>query len=186
MNRNVIKTMLILCISELIVWYILKLFIPQYFVLQINSPVLLKIGAYIDSHTDLRACLNIITAFITYWLYLCAILKQKKLSLTWCLIVILVILISFFIEALYPEYVGYYSLLMMLILPAILGADLKTTALVFTIHFIAQFLSLQIRGLAQQVLSFNTVSFLILTLECYFWLLLFYLYYNYKEGKYEN
>lgn len=66
---------------------------------------------------------------------------------------------------------------------------MKNTACVFIAHLLAQWFSLEIRGLSKEMLSTNFLSLFIMTLECYFWLLLFYLYYNYREKEgaiYEN
>lgn len=69
----------------------------------------------------------------------------------------------------------------MIITPIILGCDNKKLAFVFTFHILCQYLSLSIRQLSTQVLCFNSLSCIIMTIECYFWLLMWYLWFNYNN-----
>jgi hypothetical protein len=69
----------------------------------------------------------------------------------------------------------------MFILPLIFGGKLKETTIVFSVHGLAQILSLGIRNLPMYIQYFNSLFFMLMTLEMYFWLLLFYIIYNYKK-----
>lgn len=68
-------------------------------------------------------------------------------------------------------------------LPALMNGNIKTIAIVFTTHSIAQGLSIGIRNLPMYLTSMNYVTVLFMTLESYFWLLLFYIVFNYKKEK---
>lgn len=181
MNKKVIKTSIALTIIFLVAWYILKIFFPEEFVLRINNEKLVSIGKFIDSHIVLSYACGIITSYIMYWLYLCAVCKKKKLSFKESLIVIGVYIVSVIIEIIDVSLGGIFCIIAMVVLPAMFKAELKNVALVLSFHLTAQALSLQIRGLSALLLSFDFLSLFVMTLECYFWLLLFYILLNYYE-----
>lgn len=183
MNKNVIKTMIILCICYLVAWYFLKLFIPEKFVLCVDNPKLIALGNKIDSNPDLRTVLGIITSFITYFIFLCAVSRRKVLPIEWSLITLIIVIISFGIAVAYPNYLAYYSIFAMILLATNLGANLKDTATVLIIHSISQLLSLSIRNVPNIWLDYNWICRFILGIESYFWLFLFYLYFNYNNKK---
>ena len=72
------------------------------------------------------------------------------------------------------------SIISMIAIPAISNAKLKDIATVFSIHYLSQLLSTLIRGLPFLLTNINYATILLMGLECYFWLLLFYLYFNLK------
>lgn len=91
MNKRVILTMIHLVLIYLCAWYILKFAFPNVFMLQINNAQLITVGKYIDNHIWLRTMLGFGTAFLTYWLYLCATLCKPSLNIYQCFIVVCVI-----------------------------------------------------------------------------------------------
>lgn len=185
MNRKVVITMLYLVIGFLVAWYILKFFIPQAFILTVNNERLIAIGEFIDNHYWLDKLLGIIPAFITYYLYLCAVCELKKLNYVQCLIILGVVVFSILVERLDVNLAVYYGFIAMVVLPTVFHGKLFNVAIVFSAHIVFQWLSLQIRGLSTMILSFNFLSAIIMTLECYFWLLLFYILFNYYPLKKE-
>lgn len=183
MNRKVIKTMLFLVILELIAWYILKIFMPSEFMLIVNNKQLIQAGQYIDSHLWAYYLFGIGTSFITYWLFLCAVCKKPYLKLKENILILITIGTSIGLSFVDNTIVSIFGFISFVLLPVLLKCnDLKTVSIVFTVHTIAQYLSLQIRELPLYIQYQNSLSFLILTLECYFWLFLFYLYFNYKKS----
>ena len=181
MTKNVIKTMLILVVCYLLAWYVLKIFFPDIFLLQVNNERLIMIGDFIDNHFWLDKLVGLVMCYITYTLYLGALCELKHLNLKQSLVVVGVYIVSLAVEHFDITLVTYYNILAMVILPAIFNCNSKRLALVFSAHFICQWLSLAIRQLSTRVLSFNSLSCLIMTLECYFWLLLWYLWFNYNK-----
>lgn len=181
MNKNVIRAMIYLVCVYLCAWYVLKFSFPEQFVLKINNPSIIKFGQYVDSHIALKRFLNTITAFITYWLFLCAVTHKPYLSAPWCLILISNILISFAVDVIDTNISAYYGLLSMVALGAIWNCNARDVGVVLIVHSVSQLLSLSIRGLSQYIVSANYATFILMTSECYFWLLLLYLYYNYEE-----
>lgn len=181
MNKKVLKTLLILTIIYLVFWYFLKFFFPEEFVLKISNPNLIKVGNYIDNNAILRHLCPAITSFATYYLYLCAVLNLKKLDWKHITAILIVIAISIFVNIFQFKILSYYHIFAMIILPAIFNGNSKNIAFVFTFHSLCQQLSLSIRNISSMMMSFDFMSGFIMTLECYAWLFLYYLYFNYKE-----
>lgn len=181
MNKKVFVSMLVLTIVFLVSLYIAKIFFPAQFVLAIENETLISIGTFVDTHKWCYYLVASITAFITYWLYLCACCGKKYLNLWQSLIVVLVIGISFILNEYSPNIAMYYGLCIMIILPAILKGKLLNVAIVYSTHIFAQYLSMNIRSLPLLFSTFNSLIGLVMTLECYLWLLLFYIIFNYKK-----
>lgn len=182
MNKKVFIAMLILSISFLIGMYVLKIFFPHEFMMSIQNDRLIAIGTFIDSHKWLYYICCGITAFITYWLYCCAC--SGRLWLRWyeCLIIIATIVVirlcGLYVDTTLRTAISYASFLF---LPALMKGSLKNSAIVYTVHIISQALSLGIRNLPIYLTTINFITSLFMTFEMYFWLLLFYIIYNYKK-----
>ena len=182
MNKKVLKVMIGLVIAFLVSDYILKFFFPEEFIMMIENERIVEIGAFIDARPWLLEICDIITAFITYWLYLCAVTQKTYLTFKESICVIAAIIISHIIYFIDPTLYAGVSVAFMIILPAISNARLRPVAIVFTIHSLAQKLATSIRGLPALLTNVNYATVFLMILECYFWLLLFYLIYNIKEG----
>lgn len=181
MNKKVLKTMLILCVAFLCALYVLKMFMPEQFVISIENEVLIKIGNYIDTHAWADYLFGILTSFITYWLYLCAVCKRWYLNVGQSIIVLVTIGLSIGCTFWDINIYTAFSCVSFVLLPYLFKAKLKEVAIIYTIHMFAQALSLSIRNIPLYITSANTLILTIMTLDCYLWLLSFYLYHNYKE-----
>lgn len=183
MNRKVVTSMLCLCVAFLVCLYALKIFFPQEFVMQITNERFVAIGNYVDGHAWLKILCTIATSFITYYFYLCAVCKRKSLDIFQVIIVLGVIVGSILCERVFLNFLTYYSILSMFGLPLLFGAKYKRAYTVFSVHLVSQLLSLNIRGLAENIYTFNFAIGIAMTLECYLWLLLFYILYNFYDEK---
>ena len=181
MNKKVLKTMIALVCVFLIGIYVLKIFLPEQFVLVIENKALITIGNFISARPWLDEICAIITSFITYALYLCAVTHKWKLTLKEFIGICVSIAVTHIVYCFDVVLSSSIATVAMLILPALSKATLKDTTIVFTVHYLAQTLSTTIRGLPALLTNVNFITFLFLGVEGYFWLLLFYLYYNYKE-----
>ena len=173
--------MLILSVIFLVCIYVLKIFFPQEFMMSIQNEKIIAIGTFIDSHEWLYYLCCGITAFITYWLYCCAC--SGRLYLKWyeALGIVGVIAICRIINFYDTNIATIISWCSFVFLPALMGGELKRCAIVFTAHSISQGLSIGIRCLPIYLTSVNFITFALMTIECFFWLLLFYIIYNYKK-----
>lgn len=181
MNKKVFISMLTLSVIFLVGLYVFKIFFPQEFMMSIQSEKIIAIGTFIDSHEWLYYLCCGLTSFLTYWLYCCAC--SGKLYLKWyeVLEIVGVIVICRAVNFYDTTIATAISLCSFLFLPAIMKGDLKKTAIIYTTHTMCQALSLGIRSLPIYLTNTNFVTICLMTLECYFWLLLFYIIYNYKK-----
>lgn len=181
MNKKVFISMLSLSIIFLVGMYFVKIFYPQEFMMVIQNEKLITIGTFIDTHEWLYYICCGATAFITYWLYCCAC--KGTLYLKWyevleILAVVVLCRVVNFYDVNMATIISWCSFVF---LPALMGGNLKTTALVMTVHSVSQGLSIGIRSLPMYLTSMNFITGMFMTAECYFWLLLFYVINNYKK-----
>lgn len=175
--------MIYLTIAFILTCYILKLFFPEQFLMIIENEQIVKIGMFVGDREWLHIMLACITSFITYWLYICAV--TRKWYINWKELILIAIAIATTQIVYNYDYTvaSSLSLIFMIVVPAFSKAELKDVAVVFTVHCLAQILSTKIRNLPFLLTNINYATVLLLGLECYFWLLLFYFYNNYKEKK---
>lgn len=184
-KKSIYISMLILVGAFLIAMYVIKFWFPQEFVIVIENKQFIKIGDYINSHEWLYTLCYVITCSATYFLYICA--ASHRLYLKWYEILIIVI------TSLMIRLTGLYidtdlrtilSMCSFFILPAIMKCDLKSLSVVYSVHSIAQFLSLKIRNLPLFFTNEpNFLSMLSMTLDCYLWLVFMYIIFNFKKEK---
>lgn len=183
-NKNIYISMLILIVFFLLSIYVLKIFMPNEFLMIVDNENLIKIGQFVESNNVLYYCITGVTAFITYWLYCCACTHRLRLKWWECLVIIVVVVLIRLCGLYVSETLRTtLSWLSFIILPALFNGNLRTTALVFTTHTISQYLSLSIRSLPIYLTNINFIVILFVTIECYLWLFLFYIVFNYKGGK---
>lgn len=186
MNKRVFISMLVLTITFLVGLYILKIFFPNEFIMVIENEKLIAIGEFIDSHMVLYYICCAITAFITYYLYCCACCGRIKLKWYEILEIIAVIVVVRLISLFDASLSNAIQLSSFLFLPYLMKGKLKNSAITYTIHCVAQALSLSIRNLPLYLTNVNFITGLLMTLECYFWLVLLYIIFNYKQKGIEN
>lgn len=183
MNKKVLRTMITLVVVFLVALYVLKIFFPEQFVMAIQNEKFIEIGNFIDSKEWLSYICSGITSFITMYLYLCAV--GKRWVLPWkILLALIVIIIGTQVLYLYDSsFANGIMTMSMFVLPYFMGAKLGVTAFTFSVHYSSQLMSLKIRNLPFLLTNINSIIAIFMTFECYLWLLLLYLYFNYKKEK---
>lgn len=181
MNKKVFVTMLTLCITFLSGLYIAKIFFPQEFVMAIENEQLIAIGNFIDSNIVLTWLCAMATSFITYWLFICACKRQYTLS--WQeILVVLAFIVGIRIVSLFDNNIAtHISISSFFIIPFILKHNLKIATVAYSIHGLSQVLSLGIRNLPMYFTNINSLIAIASTLECYLWLALMYIIFNYSK-----
>lgn len=181
MNKKVIKVMIGLVCVFLLACYILKIFFPQQFVMVIQNQAIVKAGNYVDEHLWLTIMLACITSFLTYFLYTCAV--THKWCINWKELIAILVIVGA-VQGLYEwdaTLAGGVSLIGFFIIPMISKPSVRDVAVVFSVHYMAQLLSTLIRGLPHLLTQVNYATIFLMMIEGYFWLLLFYFYFNYKR-----
>lgn len=187
MNKNVLRTMIILCWVFLALYAILKL-VPQFaskFVIVVNNEKIVKAGQFIDSRVWLQQIVYGLTTLLTYHFYLCACVNKWHLSWKQYLVLIAIIVATNTIKYYISSLCLIINVLVMVILPFALKGDYRTFIIIFVTHYLGQLAISFIRGAEISLVDLNTVSTFICCLDAYVWLLLYYLYANlYKEKKF--
>lgn len=187
MNKQVLRTMIILCWVFLALYAILKL-VPQLaskFVIVVNNEKIVKAGQFIDSRVWLQQIVYGLTTLLTYHFYLCACVKKWHLSWKQYLVLIATIAVTNTIKYYVSGLCLIINVLIMVILPFALKGDYRTFIIIFVTHYLGQLAISFIRGAEISLVDLNIVSQLICTMDAYVWLLLYYLYANlYKEKKF--
>ena len=187
MNKNVLRTMIILCWVFLALYAILKL-VPQLaskFVIVVNNEKIVKAGQFIDSRVWLQQMVYGLTTLLTYHFYLCACVKKWHLSWKQYLVLIAIIVATNTIKYYISSLCLIINVLVMVILPFALKGDYRTFIIIFVTHYLGQLAISFIRGAEISLVDLNTVSTFICGIDAYVWLILYYLYANlYKEKKF--
>lgn len=183
MNKKVLKTMIALVVVFLLACYVLKFFFPKQFVMAIENENIVKIGNYVDGHKWLQIVCAFITSFVIYWFYLCACLRRWWLKWQHIVVVLVIIGVTQGLYELDATLASGFSIVAMLVVPVLFRADLNIAITTFAIHYSSQLISTQIRQLPLLMTNINFATVLFLGLESYFWLLLCYLFFNFKEKK---
>lgn len=185
MNKRVLRTMIMLCWVFLALYAILKL-VPQLaskFVIVVNNEKIVKVGQFIDSRVWLQQMVHFVFALLTYHLYLCACCKVWHLSLKQYIISLAFILPNQVLTFFYPQIGSNIAFVIMFCLPCAFKADYKTVAIIFATHILGQLGISFIRSAELYMMNMNTISQIIMCIDQYVWLLLYYLYSNlYKEN----
>ncbi len=184
MNKKVIKSMIVLVIIFLCGLYIIKGFCPEQFIIVIENKRLVLFGNFVDNNLWLHIILACITSFITYWLYFCAVAHKWYLNWKEIIVVLIIIAVTQTLYSFDETYVlaSGIATISMIIIPCISNAKLSDVAIVFSVHYMSQLLSTLIRSLPLLLSTINYATIFLMGIESYFWLLLFYLYFNLKKG----
>jgi hypothetical protein len=186
MNKKVFVSMLTLCVVFLAFLYVAKIFFPQEFMMSIQNERIIKIGTYIDTHKWLYNIVSVVPPFIVYFLYCCASSQRKVLSVKELAIIALLVISIRALSYVDDTIATAIELSSFLFLPYFCKGELKRSAIIYSTHTLSQALSLSIRNLPIYLTNINFAVAIFMTFECYLWLVLFYIIYNYKEIKEEK
>ena len=165
--------------------YVLKIFFPEQFVMVIQNEWLVNFGHIVDESWIIHEVCAVITSFITYWLYICAVTRKWALNWKEFILVIIAIALNHILFEFDATIATYIPIIAMIVIPAFSNASIKNVGIVFSFHCISQLLSTSIRSLPLLLKDVNYASILMLGVESYFWLLLFYFIFNYKKEQEE-
>ena len=181
MNKKVLKTMIALVVIFLVSLYVVKIFFPEEFVFVIENEKLIKFGNFIDNSWIACEISAVISSFVTYWFYLCAVSRKWILNWKETILVFVTIGITHLLYEVDVNIATYIPIIAMVAIPAISRAKMENVAIVFSVHCLSQLLSTSIRNLPKLLTHVNYITITFLGLESYIWLILFYFVFNYKK-----
>ena len=183
MNYRIAKTMLGLCILYLVGFYILKFAFPEILIQTITHPTLLRLGEFIKLWIGFEYIIQLLTSFLTFYLFACASSGKFKYSKRQLVILSIIVVACNLVFYLLPEIYTHTTISAMFILACAVNGKLQYTTISFVIHgYLSQFL-LAIRGFETIVTRLTAVSGILLTSEVFVWLSLLSLIFYMKENK---
>lgn len=183
MNIKIAKTLLVLNIVYIVAFYIIKFMFPDFLLLQITDPNVLKLGSFIESSKVTSEIYYFLSTFLTFYLFVCASTGKFKRKWYELIYIAVAVIINNLTTDFFPELCVHTSTSLMFLLALLCkGKMLYSVPAFVTYGYLSQFL-FSIRGFEAIILNINIASGIILGLECYVWLFLFSLLFYLKESK---
>lgn len=182
---------LILFGAILIVFYIIKIFFPQFIIGIAETPRIVEIGTAIQSNKWFLHLFNFANGYINNYFLTCACCRTYKLNWKGNIILIsCLILLSIFMEV-YPQHYANLNFICLLAIPfltclvnkKVSSETFISTVVCFCLDILFQIFSLLVRDLTVMTIYPNIVTILVLLIDVYIWRILLYLFYNYKKDK---
>lgn len=183
MNIKIAKTLLILNIVYIVAFYIIKFAFPDFLLLQITDPNVLKLGSFIESNAVVLEIYYCLSTFVTFYLFVCASRGSFKINWKHLIYLVVAVAINELISIYLPTLAVHTSTSLMLLLALLCKGKMYYAVPAFiTYGYLSQFL-FSIRGFETIISNINVASSFILGLECWVWLFLFSLLFYLKEKK---
>lgn len=189
--KNLWTMGLIIFGAILTAFYLAKLIFPEFVVELAQIESVVKFGEYVDTHKWAYYLFSFIVSFVVGYFYCGACCRKKRLQFKdLCMIAIMVVSLLL-IKEFVPQYYAILNTILMLLVPTLICCTDKCTDIkylysnvtTFSIYYLAQLFSLEIRNLATMITYGNTATLTILLIDVYIWAVLLYNYFNYKENK---
>ena len=186
--KNLWAMGLILFGTMLVAFYVAKIFFPEFVVGVAETPSIVKFGEFVDSHLWAYYLFNGAISFCASYLICCASCRTYKLNLSQTLVCVFAIVALFAIERFLVDLYVVANYTIMLVTPTICvklsgkdsGKCFYPLVITLTSHWVAQAFTLRIRDISIMISYPNSATFTILVIDAFIWLVLFYLYFNYK------
>ena len=101
--KNIWTMGLILFSAILILFYVAKIFFPDFIIGVAEIPFIVNVGSYIDTHLWAFYLYSFIISFLTGYIYSCACCRKIKLSIKQVLILASVVISLLVIQILLPK-----------------------------------------------------------------------------------
>jgi hypothetical protein len=180
---------LILFGAILVLFYVAKIFFPEFIVGVAEIPSIVEFGNFVDSNLWAFLIFHASISFLTGYIYCCACCRCKTLSIIETIIVLGFILFGLLLQYIAPKIYSFYNYFVFIIAPFVIlairkGIKKKTfisTIICFTVDIGTQFLSLFIRDITVLTTCVNSATITILLIDLIIWRLLLYCFYNYQK-----
>lgn len=184
--KNLWTMGLILMGAILVLFYIAKIFFPEWIVGVAEIPSIVKFGNFVQSNKWYDHIFGFITGYIHGYILYCACLRVKYLSWKGNVVLIGSSLILILLKEFYPLQYSTMNCACMVIMPFIVcvleksaSKDLfVSTVVCFALELCFEFFSLAIRNLPTMTTQPNAVSMCILLIDLLIWRVILYLFFN--------
>ena len=182
---------LILTGAILVLFYIAKIFFPEWIVGVAEIPSIVKFGNYVDSHLWAFCIFNFLVSFVGGYVYACACCRVYKLNKFQTLILFGIVFLGLIFQMYSPTLYTPYTYTTLILIPFLLLIFNKnlcketfvSTCSCYCIDIMSQAFSMSIRNIVLLSLWVNSATMAILLIDGFIWRILLYLYFNYKNKK---
>ena len=182
---------LILTGAILVLFYIAKIFFPEWIVGVAEVPSIVKFGNYVDSHKWAYQLYEIIFGFFIGYIYCCACIRTYKLNWKGNLFLILSNLVLNILAMFSPQYyapINYVNFVLIPLLICLANKNITkdifvSTVVCFAVDIFLQILSMEIRDITLLSTHLNSATYTILLIDMVIWRVLLYMFFNYKNKK---
>lgn len=180
---------LILFGSLLVLFYIAKIFFPQFIISVAETPNIVKLGNYVDTHKWAFYIYHLIVSYIIGYVYCCACCRKMKLNLKENLVLFISIILVIISQEFLPEIYSainytifvFAPFIMLLIDKNLTKETFCSTIICYVVDIMTQAISLFIRNIIILSTCVNSATMTILLIDMVIWRCLLYFYYNYKK-----
>ena len=170
----------------LLLFYVAKIFFPEWIVGIAEIPSIVAFGNFVDSHKWAYCVFHAFVGLFGGYFYYCACARTYKLNWKQIIIFVSFVATSVTLKEICVSLYVPFTYVMLIALPfSILLVDSRTnyktfrsTAICFTVDIMAQAISLQIRNIVLLASSVNSATMTILMIDAIIWRVLLYLFFN--------
>lgn len=189
--KNLWTMGLILCGAILVLFYIAKIFFPQFIVGVAEIPSIVALGEYVDTHKWAYIIFNMGVNYIGSYILFCACCRKKYLNWKDNLILLSFVVSARLVSEFLPNHYSSYNYVALVGFPFLMclvdknltkGTFISTVAC-FCVDILSQVMSVEIRNLFLLSTHINVATMTILLIDTWIWRILLYLFFNHKTNK---
>lgn len=182
MNKRVVRYTIICCWIVLFALFIIKLCGGNWFEIVVQNERFISVCNYINN-TLLFYIVSAITSITANMLLLLAICRAKYFKPIWAAIALLSLLFSYSMKVVFPVVSMWFDFVVIIVFTYCYCRRIIRPILGIGLNLIFQLISLTIRNISiSEPVRDNSLVALILMIDVYIMLVLYYLYTNYKEA----
>lgn len=187
--KNLWTMGLILFGAILVLFYIAKIFFPEFIVGVAEIPSIVAFGNFVDSHWWAFAIYQIIISCVGAYIYCCACFRIKRLNNKKLILLIAFFAFGFLAQQFLKEIYAPFNYVIFVFMPFLMLAvdkelSVKTfssTIICYTIDIMAQAMSMCIRNIVLLSTCLNSATMTILLIDTWIWRTLLYMFFNNKK-----
>ena len=188
---NLFTMGLILCGAILVLFYIAKIFFPQFIVGVAEIPSIVAFGEYVDTHKWAYIFFNMGVNYFGSYILFCACCRKKFLKGKDNLILLFFVVSARLVSEFLPQHYSSYNYVALIGFPFLMNLIDKnltketfiSTVVCFCVDISSQILSVEIRNLFLLSTHINVATMTILLIDGMIWRTLLYLFFNHKNNK---
>jgi hypothetical protein len=189
--KNLWTMGLILFGAILVLFYIAKIFFPEFIVGVAEIPSIVAFGNFVDSHLWAYYLYAFVIAYIGLYIYTCACANSKRLNLFGTIIILGFTVLSFVVQIFAPTIYNAYNYSCFIFIPFLYLLKCNnltketfiSTVICFIVDIMAQSLSIFIRDIVLLSSCVNSATLTILLIDTWIWRALLYMFFNNKNQK---